>query len=100
CHFGAEVLADALQSCTDVIRVDDTLVTTCQSDANTGVFRIVDGVRESQPFVTLDGQSAALIAGDFDGDGVRDVVVSTVRAGAASVHLLRQCPAHDTRGCR
>jgi hypothetical protein len=102
CQIGEELLADALATCFDVARVDTTVVATCKAGVfDPGVYRIVDGVREEAPFVEFDGSPRVITAADYDGDGVTDLAIALLRGGGlGSVQVVRQCPAHDTRGCR
>ncbi|MEO8707111.1 MAG: hypothetical protein ABI867_44200 [Kofleriaceae bacterium] len=99
CAIGAELMAEELAPCTELIRTGSTLVAGCPRAGRSGLFRIVDGVREDTPFVELDGTVQGVITGDFDGDGVPDLAVGLLRGAVISVQLVRQCPAHDTRGC-
>ncbi|HSK03956.1 MAG TPA: VCBS repeat-containing protein [Kofleriaceae bacterium] len=108
--FGAgcqERLADELAGCVDVARTGRGLVALCRlgpdptGDPNRGpargVFSIKDRRELMDSFVVGDARFAT--PGDYDGDGVIDVAISLHRVDEVVIHLLRQCPAHDTRGC-
>jgi hypothetical protein len=102
CSIGEELLGDALATCRDVARLGDTTVAACIKSApfGPGLYRIVDGVREPTPFAELDGTPVLMTPGDYDGDGVLDLAINVSQSGLGSVQFVRQCPAHDTRGCR
>lgn len=103
CTLEDEILTTALDGCADVAKVGDHLIALCDTEVprRSGVFRIgADGTREPNPAVTVDGTGLQFVVGDFDGDGVRDVAVMIGRAAEISVQFLKQCPAHDTRGCQ
>jgi hypothetical protein len=101
CTIGDEILTDALSACADVANVGGQLIALCETDsrARPGIFRISDGTREANPAITLDGVGLELVVGEFDGDGVLDLAVKLGRAAEVSVQFLKQCPAHDVRGC-
>ncbi len=103
CELEDEILSGALQGCADVANVGDHLIALCETEVprRSGVFRIdADGTREPNPAITVDGNGLQFVVGDFDGDGVRDAAVLIGRAATISVQFLKQCPAHDTRGCQ
>ena len=102
CAIGGELLASALVGCADVVRVGAQTVALCESAPRQfGVFRITDeGTREPVAFAEVDGIGLQLVVGDFDGDAVADLGVGVARGAEISIQFLRQCPAHDTRGCR
>lgn len=90
-----------LDGCVDVVRIDDRLVALCAPAGRFGLYRFdADGARDLDPFVELDGEGLELVAGEFDGDGVADLAVRVRRAAELSVQFVRQCPAHDVRGCQ
>jgi hypothetical protein len=98
---GEELLADALVGCDDVARIAGTTVALCEGVAKRwGVFRIDDatGKREAKPFADVEGIGLQLVVGDFDGDGVPDLGVGMARAEVGG-QFIKQCPAHDVRGC-
>jgi hypothetical protein len=100
CAIGDELLVAALDGCGDVARAGSTLVTACLVNGQIDLYRIVDGVREARSVATLGGSSPRLVGGDFDGDGVPDVALGFGLRGEGQTQFVRQCPAHDTRGCR
>lgn len=100
CALGDELLVEALEECNDVVRVGETIVAACVFEKRTELYRIADGVRDQDPFGTLDGLVNFMFVGDYNGDGVQDVAIATTRNGIVSVQLFAQCPAHDTRACR
>lgn len=103
CELQDEILTSALDGCADVANVGGHLIALCETEVprRSGVFRIgADGTREPNPAITVDGTGLQFVVGDFDGDGVRDAAVMIGRAAEISVQFLKQCPAHDTRGCQ
>jgi hypothetical protein len=100
------VLADVLEGCVDVANVGGRLVAICRAaaagPANTVISIANDGgnFRREGVIAGLQGDGRFATAGDFDGDGVLDVAISVNRIAEIGVSFLRQCPAHDTRGCR
>jgi hypothetical protein len=102
------VLADVLDGCADLANVGGRLVAICRPGAGNparDVFVITpnrDGrfERAKGPVAQLPGNGHFVAASDFDGDGVPDVAIGTRRIEDVSVQFLRQCPAHDTRGCQ
>jgi hypothetical protein len=106
CTLMAE-LANLLVNCIDLASTGSRLVALCRaSDADPtnqviAIDRMADGrfVRGAKPLAQVQGDGRFATAGDFDGDGVPDLVVGVRRMDAVGVQLLRQCPAHDTRGC-
>ena len=102
CAFGPELLVGALDGCIDVARIGDSTVVTCKrtTELPPRLYRLVDGIREATPIADLDGTPGIITPGDYDGDGVTDLAIVISRAGIRSIQFARQCPAHDTRGCR
>jgi hypothetical protein len=106
--FGAscqEMLAEELTGCVDVVHAGRGLVALCRLGPDLsrgptrGVFSIRNGKKEAVTDEFKVGDARFATPGDFDGDGVIDVAISLHRVDEVVVHLLRQCPAHDTRRC-
>ncbi len=97
-----EALAEVLAGCVDVARTGRGLVALCRiGNPSRGPARGVFSIKEERELMDSFAVGDARFAtpGDFDGDGVIDVAISLHRVDEVVVHLLRQCPDHDTRGC-
>jgi hypothetical protein len=100
------ILDDVLEDCVDLANAGTALVAICRgsSGAPANEVRLLTPIGprsyvKSGPIAHVQGDGRFAVAGDFDGDGVRDVVIGARRVDAVAVQLLKQCPAHDTRGC-
>lgn len=103
------LLVNELDGCVDVANAGNRLVAICRSNGEPVARRLVtissvndafvrnDTQFQSQP---IDGDARFVTAGDFNGDGVLDIAVGVHRLSTVGVQLLRQCPAHDIRGCK